>query len=136
MTCSRSLRCAFVVDPEAKPVLVDPSETRWQAVEPEQLPHRHDPGTWRRGGNPGTHPVQGHLFPHLGGTVLGEGQWLRGEHEVQETHQCPEGRFEPDPQPTVHPLVVAHYQQSKCEFSETKQPCNPELFVTSTVNSS
>ena len=56
-----------------QPVLVDAPAPRRQAVEPEQLPHRRHPGVGRRGGHPGAHAVQGHLLPHLGGPVLGEG---------------------------------------------------------------
>ena len=59
--------CAGV---EAEPVLVDSPAPRRKAVEPEQLPHGHDPGPRRGGGHPGTHPLQGHLLPHLGGTLL------------------------------------------------------------------
>lgn len=96
-----------------QPLLVDAPAPRWQALEPQQLPHRRHPGGWCtarillfvlcqfscpanlpaadpppthpcdipahcagagwRGGHPGAHAVQGHLLPHLGGPVLGEG---------------------------------------------------------------
>ena len=55
---------------EAESLLVDSSETRWQTVEPEQLPHRHDPGSGWCGGHPGTHALQRHLLPHMGGSLL------------------------------------------------------------------
>lgn len=60
---------------EAESVLVDPPEARRQTVEPEQLPHRHDPGSGRRGGHPRTHTLQRHLFPHLGGSLLVRALW-------------------------------------------------------------
>ena len=84
-------------------------------MESEQLQDRHDPGTGGSGGHPGTHFVQGHVLPHLGGAVLGEGQWVRGEYEVQEAHQCAEGRSEPDPKQTIHALVESDHQQSQCK---------------------
>ena len=55
---------------ETESVLVDPPASRRQAVEPEQLPHGHDPGPGRCGGHPGAHSVQGNLLPHLGGSLL------------------------------------------------------------------
>ena len=61
---------------ETEPVLVDPPTSRWEALEPEQLPDRHDPGPRGCGGDPGTHSVQRDLLPHLGGSVLGEGLWI------------------------------------------------------------
>lgn len=39
-------------------------------MESEQLSDGHDPGPGGRGGNPGTHPVQGDLLPNLGGSLL------------------------------------------------------------------
>ena len=51
------------------------------------------PATGRCGGYPGAHTLQGHILPHLGGSLLGEGadwsartaafdgveeRWLRG----------------------------------------------------------
>ncbi len=60
---------------EAESVLVDPPEARWQTVEPEQLPHRHDPSSGRRGGHPGTHTLQRHLLSHLGGSLLVRARW-------------------------------------------------------------
>ena len=57
----------------AQPVLVDAPAARWQAVEPQQLPHRRDPGARRRRGHPRAHAVQGDVLPHVGGSVLGEG---------------------------------------------------------------
>ena len=55
---------------EAEPLLVDPPAPRRQAVEPEQLPHRHDPGAGRGRGHPRTHALQGNLLPNLGGALL------------------------------------------------------------------
>lgn len=43
----------------------------------------------------------------------GEGIRVRGIDEVQETDQCPEIRFEPDSQPSVHLVVVSHHQPSE-----------------------
>ena len=97
----------------AEPLLVDTPAPRRQAVEPEQLPHGRDPGAWWRRGHSGAHAVQGHVLPHVGGSVLGEGQRVRGEHEVQEADQRPEDRSEPDPEPTLHAVVVADDQQGQ-----------------------
>lgn len=49
----------------------------------------------------------------MGGSVLGEGQWVWGVHEVQETDQCTEIWFESDSQQKIHTLVVTDYQQSQ-----------------------
>ena len=49
----------------------------------------------------------------MGGSVLGEGQWVWGVHEVQETDQCTEIWFESDSQQKIHTLVVTDYQQSE-----------------------
>ena len=49
----------------------------------------------------------------MGGSVLGEGQWVWGVHEVQETNQCTEIWFESDSQQKIHTLVVTDYQQSE-----------------------
>ena len=46
-----------------------------------------------------------YLLPDLGGPLLGEGLGLRGVHEVQEAHERPEKRLEPDPEPAVHAVV-------------------------------
>ena len=62
--------CMIPTGLETKSILVDTPAPRRQAVEPEQLPHRHDPGAWRSGGYPRTHPVQGDLLPDLGRSVL------------------------------------------------------------------
>lgn len=59
-----------VVGAETEPVLVDPPTSRWQAVEPEQLQDRHDTSPRRSGGYTGTYTLQGHLLPHLGGSLL------------------------------------------------------------------
>lgn len=58
---------------EAEPVLVDAPAARWQTLEPEQLPHGHDPGPGRGGRDPGAHTLQGHLLPHVGGSLLVRG---------------------------------------------------------------
>mmetsp|Transcript_13659 Transcript_13659/g.18094 ORF Transcript_13659/g.18094 Transcript_13659/m.18094 type:complete len:266 (+) Transcript_13659:4972-5769(+) len=105
---AHGVQAVYAYAPE--PLLVDPPTPRRQAVEPEQLPHGHDPGAWRRGGHPGAHALQGHVLPYLGGALLGEGLRLRGVHEVQETHQRPAGGSQPDPQPALHALVVADHQ--------------------------
>lgn len=65
---------------EAEPVLVDTPAPRWQTLEPEQLPHGHDPGSGRGGRDPGAHPLQGHLLPHVGGSLLVRGtlMWAVG----------------------------------------------------------
>ena len=42
--------CDMFSGVEAEPVLVDPPASRRQAVEPEQLPHRHDPVIQALGG--------------------------------------------------------------------------------------
>lgn len=55
---------------EAEPVLVDAPAPRWQTLEPEQLPHGHDPGSGWSGRDPGAHTLQGHLLPHMGGSLL------------------------------------------------------------------
>lgn len=55
---------------EAESVLVDSPETRWQTLEPEQLPHGYDSGSGRCGGHPGAHALQRHLLSHLGGSLL------------------------------------------------------------------
>ena len=44
-----------IVGSQTESLLVDTPATRWQAVEPEQLPDRHDPSPWRCGGHSGTH---------------------------------------------------------------------------------
>lgn len=64
--------CVLIVitGAEAESVLVDPPEARRKTVEPEQLPHRHDPGSGRCGRHPGAHTLQRHLFPYLGGSLL------------------------------------------------------------------
>ena len=80
-------------------------------MEPQQLSYGHDPSTGRSRGYPGAHPLQRNVLPHLGGSVLGEGQWLRGVHEVQEADPRSEVWTQPDPQQKVHTLVVAHHQQ-------------------------
>mmetsp|Transcript_10158 Transcript_10158/g.30033 ORF Transcript_10158/g.30033 Transcript_10158/m.30033 type:complete len:262 (-) Transcript_10158:2381-3166(-) len=98
---------------EEQHLLVDAPAPRRQAVEPQQLPHRHDPGSRRRGGHPRAHPVQGHVLPHVGGPFLGEGLGIRGEHEVQEAHQRAAVGTQPDSQPPLHALVVAHNQPRK-----------------------
>lgn len=49
----------------------------------------------------------------MGGSVLGEGQWVWGVHEVQETDQCTEIWLESDSQQKIHTLVVTDYQQSE-----------------------
>lgn len=59
-----------VVGAETEPVLVDPPTSRWQAMEPEQLQDRHDTSPRRSGGYTGAHTLQGHLLPHLGGSLL------------------------------------------------------------------
>ena len=58
----------------------------------------------------GTHAVQGHLLPNLGRFVLGEGLGFRGVDEVQEADQRSAIRFEPDSQPSFHPVVVTDNQ--------------------------
>lgn len=58
------------VGSEAEPVLVDPPASRREVVEPQQLQDRHDPGSGRGGGHPGTHALQRNLLPHLGGSLL------------------------------------------------------------------
>ena len=55
---------------KAESILVDPPATRWQTVEPQQLPDWHDPGTRRRRGNPGTHAVQRNILPYMGRSLL------------------------------------------------------------------
>lgn len=61
---------------EAEPVLVDTPAPRWQTLEPEQLPHGYDPGSGWGGRDPGAHPLQGHLLPHVGGSLLVRGTLL------------------------------------------------------------
>ena len=100
-----------LVAPE--PVLVDASKARRQAVEPEQLPHRRHPGARRRGRYLGAHAVQRDVLPHVGRSVLGKGERVRGVDEVQETDQRAEVRPEPDPQPSVHVVVVTDDQPSQ-----------------------
>lgn len=65
---------------EAEPVLVDTPAPRRQTLEPEQLPHGHDPGPGWGGRDPGAHPLQGHLLPHVGGSLLVRGtvMWALG----------------------------------------------------------
>ena len=94
----------------AEPVLVDARQARRETLEPEQLSHGRDPGFGRRGGHSGAHALQRDVLSHLGGSVLGESQRVRGEHEVQEADQRAEERFEPNPQPKVHAVVVADDQ--------------------------
>lgn len=60
----------LVTGAEAESFLVDPPETRWQTLEPEQLSYGHDPGSWRCGGHSGAHAFQRHLLSHLGGSLL------------------------------------------------------------------
>lgn len=48
--------------------------------------------------------------------LQGEGERVRRVYEVQETHQCPAIRSQPDSKQTLHTLVVANYQQSQCKF--------------------
>lgn len=60
----------FPLGPKTKPVLVDPPTSRRQVVEPEQLSHRHDSSARRSRGHPRAHTLQGHLLPHLGGSLL------------------------------------------------------------------
>ena len=85
-----------------------------QTVEPEQLPDGHDPGAGRRGGHSGAHALQRHILPDVGGPLLGEGVGLRGVDEVQEAHERAALWSQPDPQPPLHSLVVAHYQPRQC----------------------
>ena len=47
-----SMSLFVVLGVEAESVLVDSSTPRRQAVEPEQLPHGHDPGPRWGGGHP------------------------------------------------------------------------------------
>lgn len=56
--------------PQAEPVLVDAPAARRQTVEPEQLPHGHDPGPGRSRGHPWAHTLQGDLLPYLGRSFL------------------------------------------------------------------
>ena len=58
----------------------------------------------------GAHAVQGDVLPDVGGSVLGEGFGVRGEHEVQEADQRAAERSKPDPEPSVHAVVVADDQ--------------------------
>jgi pre-mRNA-processing factor 8 len=46
------------------------------------------------------------------------GIWFRREHEIQEAHERPTFRSQPNPQQTFHSLVVPDYQQSQrlCRF--------------------
>lgn len=68
---AKLLTCGlFFAGPETEPVLVDTSASRREALEPEQLPHGYDPGPWWSGGHPGAHSLQGHLLPHVGGSLL------------------------------------------------------------------
>lgn len=68
---TKLLTCGLLfTGPETESVLVDTSAPRREALEPEQLPHGYDPGTWWSGGHPGAHTLQGHLLPHVGGSVL------------------------------------------------------------------
>mmetsp|Transcript_51036 Transcript_51036/g.169039 ORF Transcript_51036/g.169039 Transcript_51036/m.169039 type:complete len:231 (+) Transcript_51036:4205-4897(+) len=99
-----------VPDHAAEPVLVDAPAARRQAVEPKQLPDGHDPVARRRRGDPRAHALQGHLLPHLGGPLLGEGLRLRGVDEVQEADQRAAVRPQPDPEPPLHAVVVADDQ--------------------------
>ena len=48
-----------------KPVLVDALAARREAVEPEQLPHRRDPGAWRGGGARDISRILTHCFKPL-----------------------------------------------------------------------
>ena len=73
VTFSRDVMyCCVVVwlGVKAESILVDPPATRWQTVEPQQLPDWHDPGTRRRRGNPGTHAVQRNILPYMGRSLL------------------------------------------------------------------
>ena len=47
--------------------------------------------------------------------IQGEGEWVWGVDEVQEADQRPAFRSQPDPQPTIHSLVVTHHQQGQCK---------------------
>lgn len=42
----------------------------WEALEPEQLPYRHDSGLGWCGRHSGTHTLQGHLLPYVGRAFL------------------------------------------------------------------
>ena len=95
---------------EAEPVLVDPSEARWKVVEPKQLQDRHDLGTWRCGGHPRAYTFQGHIFPHLGRSFLGESLRIRGINEIQKAYARAEIRPQPDSEQEIHALVVPHHQ--------------------------
>ena len=66
------------------------------------------------GGTPGAHLIQGRSFPDLRGSVLGEGVRFRPVDEIQESHERPGIRSEPDPQPTVYAVVEPDYQSRKC----------------------
>ena len=112
---ARAHRLQTVPSTEAKPFLVDSPASRRQAVEPEQLPNRHDPGARWCGGHSRAHPLQGNLLPNVGGSLLGEGERLRGVNEIQEVDERTAIRSQPDSQQTIHPLVVTHHQQSKRE---------------------
>uniref|UniRef100_A0A8D8R6G1 Uncharacterized protein n=1 Tax=Cacopsylla melanoneura TaxID=428564 RepID=A0A8D8R6G1_9HEMI len=98
---------------EAEPLLVDSPTPRRQTVELEQLPYGHDPGTRRCGGYSRAYTLQGNLLPHLGGSLLGESVRVRRVDEVQEVDERPAQWSEPDPEQTVHPVVVSHHQQSQ-----------------------
>jgi len=54
----------------------------------------------------------GHLFPDVGGLVLGACIRVRGVDEVQEVDECPEVRSEPDSESALYPLVVSYDQSS------------------------
>mmetsp|Transcript_9140 Transcript_9140/g.25471 ORF Transcript_9140/g.25471 Transcript_9140/m.25471 type:complete len:213 (-) Transcript_9140:2208-2846(-) len=108
---ANALQGALPAAPE--PVLVDASKARRQAVEPEQLPHRRHPSSRRRGRYLGAHAVQRDVLPHVGRSLLGKGERVRGIDEVQETDQRAEVRPEPDPQPPVHVVVVPDDQPSQ-----------------------
>eukprot|EP00954_Amorphochlora_amoebiformis_P009654 751248-Amorphochlora_amoeboformis.AAC.1 len=99
---------------KAKPFLVDASETRRKAMEPQQLSYGCHPGPGRCRRHPRAHTIQGYLLPHLGGSFLGEGLRIRRVHEVQEAYQCPAIRSEPDPEPSLHTVVVTDHQPRQC----------------------
>ena len=94
---------------------MDTSATWWQALEFEQLPHRHDSSSGWCGGHSWTHLVQGDLLSHMGGSVLGKGQWLWRIYEVQEIDKCTTIWVESDSKQTVYTVVVSNYKQSQCK---------------------
>jgi hypothetical protein len=60
----------IVLGSETKSFLVDSPAPRWQTVELEQLPYRHDSSSWWRGRHLRTHLIQGHLLPDVGRSFL------------------------------------------------------------------